>query len=121
MKKYIFRPAAYLLPVAIVMTVYFTTPDEIILTENAHYSAYPNGFVKLTSVEGEAYVDTETVGVQKMRAELFGAVPIEICAGVGCAGAVCDSFGRGNRCPAVLRRHNGGKCGKRKRRKIRRY
>lgn len=77
MKKYIFRPAAYLLPVAIVMTVYFTTPDEIILTENAHYSAYPNGFVKLTSVEGEAYVDTETVGVQKMHAELFGAVPIK--------------------------------------------
>lgn len=64
------------MPIILVVSVYCSVPGEIILPENARYSAYPNGFVRLNT-GAEAGIDTATLGEQTLRAELFGAVPIK--------------------------------------------
>lgn len=76
MNKWIFKPAAVLLPIILVVSVYCSVPGEIILPENARYSAYPNGFVRLNTGT-ETGIDTAAVGEQTIWAELFGAVPIK--------------------------------------------
>ncbi len=72
MKKILLRIFTATLPIVIVGTVYAVTPSEIVLPENARYSAYPNGFVRLAEA-----VDTAAVGESEVKAELFGAFPIK--------------------------------------------
>lgn len=79
MKKRAAKAAAWLLPAFILLGVYFSTPDEIILTKNSKYSAYPNGFVRL-AVAGAEGVDTEDIGTKMVSAKLFGALPIKTVA-----------------------------------------
>lgn len=74
--KWIFKPLAVFIAPALVISVYCATPQKIILPENARYSAYPNGFVRLTGENG-AVVDTASVGTHTVTAELFGAMPIK--------------------------------------------
>ena len=76
MKKWILRIITPLLPCALVSVVYFSVPGEIILPENARYSAYPNGFVRYDN-SGEAKISTETLGTSEVRATLFGALPLK--------------------------------------------
>ena len=75
MKKKIFKWAAFVLPVIIIVSGYFVTPASIVLTENAKYSAYPNGLVRLSG--GAGRIDTSGVGTQLVSARLFGALPIK--------------------------------------------
>ncbi len=72
MKKSILKIVTALLPIAIITSVYAVTPSKIVLPENARYSAFPNGFVRLNDT-----VDTSAVGECKVQAELFGALPIK--------------------------------------------
>ncbi len=72
MRKNILRSMAMLLPIMIIGAVYMVTPSEIVIPENARYSAYPNGFVRL-----ERVVDTTACGKNEVKAELFGAFPIK--------------------------------------------
>lgn len=71
MKKYIYRCITALLPAALIAGAYIATPSEISIPENARYSAYPNGFVRLTSI------NTAAVGETTATAQLFGALPIK--------------------------------------------
>lgn len=73
MKKKLFKAAAILLPVFIILSVYILTPQSIVLTENARYSAYPNGFVRLDTDS----INTYAPGTSKTRARLFGAIPLK--------------------------------------------
>lgn len=75
MKKKIFRTLCVIFPITVVTAAYFSVPSKITLTENAHYSAYPNGLVRLSAENGA--INTAAVGVQNVTAELFGAVPIK--------------------------------------------
>ena len=75
MKKNIYRALCAILPISVVTAAYFSVPSKITLTENAHYSAYPNGLVRLSAEDGA--INTTSVGVQNVTAELFGAVPIK--------------------------------------------
>ncbi len=72
MKKNLLKYFTATLPVVIVTAAYAITPSEIVLPENSHYSAYPNGFVKLCES-----VDTSAVGTSEVKAELFGTFPIK--------------------------------------------
>ncbi len=76
MKKNIYRALCAFLPVGVITAAYISVPGKITLTENARYSAYPNGLVRLSSSNG-AVIDTASVGVQNVTAELFGALPIK--------------------------------------------
>ncbi|MBQ8637166.1 MAG: SpoIVB peptidase [Clostridia bacterium] len=76
MKKNICRALCAILPISVVTVAYISTPSKITLTENALYSAYPNGLVRLSSDNG-AVINTASVGVQNVTAELFGTVPIK--------------------------------------------
>lgn len=76
MNKNLCRTLCAILPIGVIAAAYISVPDKITLTENAQYSAYPNGLVRLSSAEG-AVIDTASVGVQNVTAELFGAVPIK--------------------------------------------
>lgn len=75
MGKKFFKWAAFVLPVMIIVSGYFVTPASIVLTENAKYSAYPNGLVRLSG--GAGRIDTSGVGTQLVSARLFGALPIK--------------------------------------------
>lgn len=76
MVKKIFRLLALALPVVLTAIGYFSVPGEIVLPENARYSAYPSGWVRLSSDEG-VKISTDAIGTSRIRAELFGAVPIK--------------------------------------------
>ncbi len=72
MRKNILKAFAVFLPIIIIGAVYSITPSEIVVPENARYSAYPNGFVRLDKA-----VDTSALGKSEVKAELFGAFPIK--------------------------------------------
>lgn len=76
MTKNLCRTLCAILPIGVITAAYISVPGKITLTENAQYSAYPNGFVRLASDDG-AVINTASVGVQNVTAELFGAVPIK--------------------------------------------
>lgn len=76
MKKNICRALCAILPISVVTAAYISVPSKITLTENALYSAYPNGLVRLSSDNG-AVINTASLGVQNVTAELFGTVPIK--------------------------------------------
>lgn len=74
MKKRILRLISAVLPLSIAAAGYFSVPDRITLTENAAYSAYPNGFVRLGS---GAELETGAVGESEEICSLFGTIPLK--------------------------------------------
>lgn len=77
MRKKFFKWLAAAMPAAIISAGYFVTPKSIVLTENAAYSAYPNGFVRLCGGAAPGRIDTAKVGTKSVSARLFGALPIK--------------------------------------------
>lgn len=74
LKKSIFRLISAALPLSIITAGYFSVPNKITLTENAAYSAYPNGFVRIGEGEG---IKTGAVGESEEICSLFGTIPLK--------------------------------------------
>lgn len=74
MKKSILRIIATAMPVSLAACAYFSVPNKIILTENASYSAYPNGLVK---IGGDSGIETTALGDSEEICSLFGKIPLK--------------------------------------------